>query len=59
MLLRKVLGMYSQTCPEVVMDLTVKQTVKFFSTRLTQDHSDEEIDRDLEANQDLFQDLFE
>ena len=55
--IKKLTGTHSETCPEVVMDLSNKLTLQFALRHLGR-APDEEVDADVERRKDLLVDLF-
>ncbi len=57
MFIKKIIGMHSKTCPEIVIDLNNKLMVQFAWQRLGKS-SDAEVDEDVARQNDLIKDLF-
>ena len=56
-LARKIVGMHSETCPEIVIDLNNKMMVQFIWSHLGMP-GDQEIDDDLEKKTSFIMQLF-
>ena len=54
---KKVIGLHSETCPEVVIDLNNKLMVQF-AWRMLGKPADEEVDQDIAKNIQLVKNLF-
>jgi len=56
-LLRKVLGMHSETCPETVIEMNNKLMVQFLRKHLGQP-ADQDLDQDVQRRSELILPLF-
>ena len=57
-MVRKVIGMHSETCPEIVLDVNNKLMVQFIWKHI-HEHHDAEVDHDIDQNKHLLKPLFD
>lgn len=55
--MKKIIGLHSRTCPEVIIDLNNKLMVQFLWKMLGKD-ADKEVDDDIDKKTDLVINLF-